>query len=157
MHFMSLNHFNQVEEEKLVMDLFRQEYDSFPKGRLIKTESPDFTLHNTAKISTGIELTKLHGPDYEKPDFHSFKGDSVYLHPEISYENIAFTIHAKEEKLPLYRKKRLTLIWLIITADMTDSPVSYNFSNKLDNWHFESEFHRVFLFELAKRKVFELV
>lgn len=57
----SINNFNQQEEEKLVLELFRQEYDLFPKGKVVKSESPDFILKNTIKVSTGIELTKLHG------------------------------------------------------------------------------------------------
>jgi hypothetical protein len=38
---MSDNLIGQIEEEKLVMELFRQEYDDFPKGKLVKSESPD--------------------------------------------------------------------------------------------------------------------
>lgn len=157
MNSSSLNHFNQVEEEKLILELFRQEYESFPKGKLSKTESPDFMLRNSQKIATGIELTKLHGPYHEKQHAHFTKGDSIYFSPEPSFENILFTIRAKEEKLPLYRKKRPSQIWLIITTDMTESPVSYNIANKLSNWQFQTEFHKVFLFELTSRKVFELV
>ena len=157
MSSLSLNHFNQKEEEKLIIELFRQEYDLFPKGKLNKTESPDFMLRNTQKIATGIELTKLHGPNHDKQQTHFSRGDSTYIPPEPSYENIEYTIRSKEEKLYLYRRKKPSQIWLIITADMTDSPVSYNIANKLENWKFNSEFNKVFLFELAGRKVFELV
>lgn len=153
----SLNHFNQKEEEKLILELFRQEYEQFPNGKLSKTESPDFMLRNSQKVATGIELTKLHGPGQEKLRTHFSRGDSTYITPEPSFENIEFTIRAKEDKLYLYRKKKPSQIWLIITTDLTDSPVSYNLGNKLSNWKFQSEFHKVFLFELAGRKVFELV
>lgn len=153
----SLNHFNQKEEEKLILELFRQEYELFPSGKLSKTESPDFMLRNSQKVATGIELTKLHGPGQEKLRTHFSRGDSTYITPEPSYENIGYTIRAKEDKLYLYRKKKPSQIWLIITTDLTDSPVSYNLANKLANWKFQSEFNKVFLFELAGRKVFELV
>jgi hypothetical protein len=153
----SLNHFNQKEEEKLILELFRQEYDLFPKGKISNTESPDFMLRNSQKIATGIELTKLHGPGLNKQNSHFSRGDSSYIPPEPSYENIEYTIRAKEEKLYLYRRKKPDQIWLIITTDLTDSPVSYNIGNKLSNWKFQSEFNKVFLFELTGRKVFELI
>jgi len=50
----------------------------------------------------------------------------------------------------------LNQIWLLIIADIIEKPVSFNLSNKLDNWNFFSGFHKVFLFELKSRKVFEL-
>ncbi len=153
----SLNHFNQKEEEKLILELFRQEYDLFPKGKLSKTESPDFMLRNTQKVTTGIELTKLHAPGFNNHRSHFSRGDSTYISPEPSFENIEHTIRAKEEKLYLYRKKKPNQIWLIITTDLTDSPVSYNIANKLSSWKFQSEFNKVFLFEITGRKVFELI
>ena len=39
----------------------------------------------------------------------------------------------------------LNQIWLLITADLNDSPVSFNLMNKLDNWNFLSGFQKVFL------------
>jgi hypothetical protein len=140
-----------------MIELFRQEYDLFPKGKLSKTESPDFMIGNDRQTATGIELTKLHGPGEEKLKTHFSRGDSTYISPEPSYENIEFTIRAKEEKLYLYRRKNPCQIWLIITTDLTDSPVSYNIANKLSNWNFNSEFDKVFLFELSGRKVYELL
>ena len=156
MNHQSLNHFNQKEEEKLILELFRQEYELFPKGKISKTESPDFMIRDTTKNATGIELTKLHGPETNKQNSHFTKGDSSYIPPVPSFENIEHTIRSKEEKLYLYRRKKPGQIWLIITADLTDSPVSFNITNKLMNWRFRTEFNKVFLVELTRRKVFEL-
>jgi len=153
---MSFNQYSQSLEEMHIMEQFRNRYAEFPKGKLIKSESPDFIISNTAKISIGIELTKLHGPSVFKLKTHYPRQISGYQPPELNRENIEYTINAKNEKLPIYRKKKLSQIWLLITADLDESPVSYNLSNKLENWNFCSEFQKVFLFELKTRKVFEL-
>lgn len=153
---MSLNQISQIIEEEYIIDLFRIEYPDFPKGKLMKTESPDFILKENPKTTIGIELTKLHGPTVKKENTHFASKVYGYLPPEFSKENIEFTINAKDEKLPLYQQKKLNQIWLLITADLNESPVSFNLNNKLENWNFLSGFHKIFLFELKTRNVFEL-
>ncbi len=76
--------------------------------------------------------------------------------PDLTKENIEFTINAKVEKLPIYKQKMLNQIWLLITTDLNLSPVSFNLTNKIGNWNFFSGFQKVFLFELETRIVFEL-
>lgn len=153
---MSLNQTTQTLEEELIMEQFRNEYDDFPKGQLIKSESPDFILKETAKTAIGIELTKLHGPTVGKEKTHFPRKINGYQPPEFNRENIEFTINAKNEKLHIYQEKKLNQLWLIITADLDESPVFFNFSNKLENWSFNSGFQKIFLFELKAGKVFEL-
>jgi hypothetical protein len=153
---MSLNQYFQIIEEEYIIELFKNEYPDFPKGKLRKTESPDFILKETHKKAIGIELTKLHGPNLMKEKTHFTSKITGYQPPEFTKENIEFTIGAKDEKLPIYRKKMLHQIWLLITADLSESPVSFNLTNKLDHWNFLSGFQKVFLFELKTRKVFEL-
>jgi hypothetical protein len=153
---MSLNQYFQIIEEEYIIELFRIECPDFPKGKLVKTESPDFILKETPKKAIGIELTKLHGPNQIKEKTHFPGKISGYHPPEFTKENIEYTISAKDEKLPIYKKKMLNQIWLLITADLNDSPVTFNLNNKLENWSFFSGFHRVFLFELKSRSVFEL-
>lgn len=152
---MSMNQYTQILEEEYIIGLFRHEYPGFPKGKLEKTESPDFILNENPKTKIGIELTKLHGPSFKKENTH-FPTIHGYQAPELSKENIEYTISAKDEKLPLYQQKKLTQIWLLITADLNESPVSFNLNNKLDNWNFFSGFQKVFLFELKTKKVYEL-
>ncbi len=153
---MSLNQISQIIEEEYIIELFRNEYDEFPKGRLIKTESPDFILKETTKNTIGIELTKLHGPSNGKEKTHFTSKIQGYKPPEFNKENIEYTISAKDGKLPLYKQKKLNQIWLLITADLNESPASFNVNNKLESWNFFSGFHKVFLFELKTRKVFKL-
>ncbi|MFY9152008.1 MAG: hypothetical protein WAO52_08340 [Prolixibacteraceae bacterium] len=153
---MSLNQISQIIEEEYIIELFRIEYPDFPKGKLLKTESPDFILKENPRNAIGIELTKLHGPGIKKENTHFASKVHGYQPPEFSKENIEFTISAKDEKLHLYQQKRLNQIWLLITADLNESPVSFNLNNKLENWNFLSGFHKIFLFELKTRNVFEL-
>lgn len=153
---MSQNQNIQINEEEYIIGLFRNEYPDFPKGKLLKTESPDFILKDSAKTAIGIELTKLHGPVSNKDNTPFTSKIRGYQTPEFTRENIEFTINAKDVKLPIYKQKMLNQIWLLIIADLIEIPVSFNLSNKLNNWNFFSGFQRVFLFELKSRKVFEL-
>lgn len=143
-------------EELLIMEQFRNEYKEFPKGKLEKSESPDFILKVSTKSAIGIELTKLHGPTVIKYKTHYPRKINGYTAPEFNLENLQFTIAAKDEKLAYYQEKKLNQLWLLITADLDESPVNYNLGNKLQNWSFSSGFQRIFLLELKNQKVFEL-
>lgn len=153
---MSFNQFSQTLEEMLIMEQFKNSYAEFPKGKLVKSESPDFIVMKTIKTSIGIELTKLHGPTISKFKTHYPHQINGFQAPELNRENIEFTINSKNEKLRIYKQKRLNQIWLLITADLDESPVQFNLSNKLGKWIFLSGFEKVFLFELKSRKAFEL-
>ena len=143
-------------EELLIMEQFRNEYKGFPKGKLQKSESPDFILKVSPKKAIGIELTKLHGSTVNKFKTHYPRKINGYTAPEFNRENLEFTIDAKNEKLSFYQEKKLNQLWLVITADLEESPVNYNLGNKLQNWSFCSGFQKVFLFELKALKVIEL-
>jgi len=153
---MSFNQFSQTLEELLIMEQFRNIYLGFPQGKLLKSESPDFILNLNPKTTIGIELTKLHGPNVRKEKTHYPRQINGYLPPEFNRANIEFTINAKNEKISIYQQKKLNQLWLLITADLDQSPVSFNLGNKLGNWVFNSGFQKVFLFEIKNRKVFDL-
>jgi hypothetical protein len=55
-------------EEQAILNYFRETYEEFPKGKLLKSESPDFILRVNRKKTIGIELTKLfkHRPDRDR-------------------------------------------------------------------------------------------
>jgi hypothetical protein len=153
---MSFNQFSQTLEELTIMEQFRNEYAGFPKGKLQKSESPDFILMQNPKTWIGIELTKLHGLTVRKEKTHFPRKINGYQPPEFNRENIEFTINAKNEKIAIYQQKKFCQIWLLITGDLNESPVSFNLGNKLGNWIFHSEFQKIFFFELKNRKVYEL-
>ena len=92
-------------EEWVVMRYFREKYVQFPKGKLIKTESPDFILRVNRKKRIGIELTRL---DYLLDD--TAKTNELN-------DVISILITQKEEKLPLYQKNILSEYWLIVSVD----------------------------------------
>lgn len=71
--------------------------------------------------------------------------------------DIREAIHKKDEKLRLYQKQRLNFYWLLITTDRLRGVKSYNLPHKIMNHTFQSRFQHVFLFDLIKSDVFQLV
>jgi len=124
---------NQKEEEKLVMEYFREAWNGFPKGKLVPSESPDFILKLNPKKSFGIELTRL--PELESP-----------------FDALIMALKKKEQKIYLYKGQGFIKIWLIIYTDDLVKTSPYNFSNKIRNFEFQSSFDAVFLFDLFAKK-----
>ena len=135
-------------QERKVLDRFKDACHDFPKGRIFKTESPDFILAVNPKYHIGIELTHLHDPAEKK--------NSSYKIIRITMEILDAVILKKKEKIPLYEKKKLNEIWLIITVIDPDQLPGFNLDNKLENWNFQIGFDRVFLFNLFDHKIFRL-
>ena len=54
--------------EILIMDYFREIKADFPKGKLLPTESPDFTINLKSHRVLGIELTRLNPGNAQLPD-----------------------------------------------------------------------------------------
>ncbi|KPL17591.1 MAG: hypothetical protein AMS23_00565 [Bacteroides sp. SM1_62] len=128
--------------EFFIVNLFQEHYPDFPKGLLKPSESPDFILGITPRQKIGIEITSLH-PYFSDTDL-------------LSYENITACLKAKNEKLSLYRKKKLDEYWLIISVNDLHSWNRINVNNKLIVWNFKTGFNRVFLFNTIYGKVLEL-
>lgn len=124
-------------EEWLVMRYFREKYTDFPRGKLVKSESPDFILKLSRKRSIGIELTRL---DYMIKD-----------NPDHLPEPLIKLLEKKEAKLLLYRKNLLNEYWLIITIESADLNliIEKTSMNK-------SAFEKVFLFDLFSGKIEEI-
>ncbi|MDD2381587.1 MAG: hypothetical protein PHV35_07795, partial [Mariniphaga sp.] len=76
-------------------------------------------------------------------------------------ENVVADIHEairkKDEKLQIYQKHRLNYYWLLITTDRLRGVKSYRLSEKIMNSSFQSRFQQVFLFDLIKSTVYQLV
>ncbi|MBN2348992.1 MAG: hypothetical protein JXJ22_09155 [Bacteroidales bacterium] len=144
----------KYQDENLIMHYFAEKYDQFPSGKLIKTESPDFILKRSSRSAIGIELTRLKQPN----SFNYLHSDRPYesLPVPFTKENLEKTIYNKEEKLPIYRKKKVEELWLIITAEIIEKSTSYNIPDKIDQWNFNSKFHKVFFFEIFSGNIFEL-
>ena len=128
--------------ESFIIRRFKEHCPDFPKGSLKPSESPDFILGITPRQKIGIELTIL----------HKYCSSCDLL----SYENLAACLDAKNEKLPLYRRKKLNEYWLVISVDDAYSWERTSLHNKLTVWEFDTGFNRVFLFNTIREKVIEL-
>ena len=120
------------------MQSFMHAYPDFPKGKVVKTESPDFLLHLNRKKTIGIELTRLH------------TASSLT-------EAIDVTLLNKDEKYRIYSKRKLSACWLIIHFDSILLPYKFNLNNLLSKYVIQSSYDRVFLFDTVKSDIFEFI
>jgi hypothetical protein len=130
------------QSELVFINLFREHYPDFPKGKLKPTESPDFILIIGPRRKIGLEITSLH-PTVPETEL-------------LSYDNIKACLDAKNEKLSLYQKKKLNEYWLIITVNDIQSWKRIHVHNKLMIWKFETGYNHVFLLDAIDGKVLEL-
>jgi hypothetical protein len=73
-------------------------------------------------------------------------------------DDIRRVIHKKDEKLLRhYQKQRLNYYWLLILSDRLHGVKTFNLPEKIMNHEFHSQFQHVFLFDLIKANVFQLV
>lgn len=125
------------------------------KRLLNKNEQSFFVQYVTSgELPEGIEkILLIHHPKLNESVWEGAKvrGDT---------ENLIFDLHhairKKEEKIQLYRKKKLDEYWLLITTDQIQASGHKNADQHISNQKFESEFQRILLFDMMKPKVFEL-
>jgi len=127
---------DKVAEEWTVIRYFREQYASFPKGKLNKSESPDFILQLNRKKQIGIELTRF--------------DDIGKYHQEGVSQNFTQLLEKKENKLRLYKKHLLSEYWLII---ITETVVASNLFQEM-KVH-KSKFNKVFIFDIFLGQVIE--
>lgn len=72
-------------------------------------------------------------------------------------DDIRTSIRKKDEKLELYQKQRLNYYWLLIFSDRVRGVRNFNLSEKIINHKFTSHFQHVFLFDLIKSDIYELI
>lgn len=66
-------------------------------------------------------------------------------------------ISKKEDKLQLYQKKRLNQYWLVITADRLNNLQSEKLNSLIFNNGNSSQFQKIFLFDLLKARIFQII
>ncbi|MBN2636876.1 MAG: hypothetical protein JXR61_11450 [Prolixibacteraceae bacterium] len=71
--------------------------------------------------------------------------------------DIRYAIHKKDEKMRLYQRQRLNYYWLLIFTDRLRGTKNYNLAEKVKNHKFKSKFQHVFLFDLVKSDIYELI
>lgn len=133
---------NKKLEELRILRSFREQYGDFPKGVLNASESPDFILSQGPGKKIGLELTRLQRKAASEDPF--------------SFDHIAECLKSKEEKLTLYRRKKLQEYWLILAVHNSSGNPRYNFHNKLRVWKFKSGYNRIFIFNVASGDIFSL-
>lgn len=120
-----------------------------------KTNSFFFIQILQDELPAGIEqILIVHHPElddgvWERSNNLGLSGNVV--------DDIKKAICKKDEKLQLYKKQHLNHYWLLITTDCLRGVKNYNVLNKVMNEDFHSLFQHVFLFDLVKTRVHQLV
>ncbi len=139
----------KTEQEWVIMRYFTENCPGFPKGKLVKGESPDFQLWISAKRFIGIELTQVHQFNTDNP-VQSFLGQ------ESAVKQVSESIRAKEEKIRLYRSDHPFQLWLIIFADYSEPYAMEKVTSEYQENRIETSFDKVYLFDLDTHKAFQL-
>ncbi len=71
--------------------------------------------------------------------------------------DILASVQKKEEKLRLYQKQRLNYYWLIITSDLMRGLNNFEIAGITGMKYFNSHFQHIFLFDIVKPKVYQLL
>ncbi|MFH0760261.1 MAG: hypothetical protein V2A67_02005 [Bacteroidota bacterium] len=139
----------KTEQEWIIIRYFREYFPDFPKGRLRKSESPDFKLWTSPRRFIGIELTQIRpvsNPD-PVPGFLDFR---------FAIDQLRSTIQAKEEKIGIYLKQKPDFLWLIIFADYSEANAIDRILSLIGRESLSSGFDRIFLFDVDQHKTFLL-
>jgi hypothetical protein len=137
-------------QERSDLDQLIRNYPEFPRGQIRAGESPDFVVQTGPKVHIGIELTRL-----TRQATYKGNGDDHFI-PAFTRELLNSLIQRKEEKLMIYRSKKLTRIWLVILVSDFSNSSAFNIHNQIDRWNLESSFDRVLLLNQSAQKVYQL-
>ena len=148
--------------DKIKIDRSREMILSIELASIIREKLRDRSYSNFFRISLNIK---------ELPD--ELESILIVNHPDLKtsvwersnnlgvstnvVEDIRTAIHKKDEKLHLYQKQRLNYYWLLIFTDRLRGARNYNLAEKVRNHKFESRFQHVFLFDLVKSDIYELI
>jgi len=160
---------SKKQEEKTFLNYFSQAYPDFPKGRIIDTAEKiavDIRNHSMGIDRKSIFQINIQNPiakdhvDLIQGIYHpnvttSYWGTAGgYFVPPLSREYLIQKIRSKEDKLPLYQKKKLSKLWMIIVTDSFQRSTAFNIDNQIEAWYIESRFDKVFLFEVIGNNVY---
>jgi hypothetical protein len=139
----------KTEQEWIVMRYFTENCPGFPKGKLVKGESPDFQLWISPKRFIGIELTQVH-------QFNSDNPVQGFLDRESAIKQVNESIRAKEEKIRLYRSDHPYQLWLIIFADYSEPDAIEKVTIEYNKKSLDTSFDKLFVFDLDTHQAFQL-
>jgi len=130
-------------------NIIRKKTSSKSKGDL-------FTVSiSSSELPAGLEEIRIvHHPTLEHGIWE--RSNKLGISNDV-IDDIRISIKKKDEKLQLYQKQRLNYYWLLIVTDRLRGTKNYNLSNQIQNHNFYSQFQHVYLFDLIKSNIFELV
>jgi hypothetical protein len=132
-----------------IANLIRQEVQNR------KTENFFKISLNSSKLSVGIaEILIVHHPDLQTSVWE--RSNNLGISNDV-VDDIRKAIHKKDEKLRIYQKQRLNYYWLLIFTDRLRGVRNFNLAEKVMNHRFQSRFQHVYLFDLIRSDVFQLV
>lgn len=106
------------------------------------------------ELPEGIEQVLIvHHPEMEESVWEEANNLGI---SENVVADLKRAISRKEEKLVLYRKKKLDAYWLLVLTDQLRNVKSSNVTNRVLSEDFQSSFNRILLFDLVKTQVFEV-
>ena len=132
-----------------IANLIRQEVQNKRTGNFFKISL------NSSKLPAGIaEILIVHHPDLQTSVWE--RSNNLGISNDV-VDDIRKAIHKKDEKLRIYQKQRLNYYWLLIFTDRLRGVRSFNLAEKVMNHKFQSRFQHVYLFDLIRSDVFQLV
>jgi hypothetical protein len=139
----------KIEQEWLVIRYFKENEPSFPKGRLVKGEAPDFKLWIHKGKFIGIELTMIH----PVPDAEMVPGFLDYRH---ALHQLELTVEAKEERVHTYRSQKPDSLWLIIFADYSEAHAIERILKSVDHKPLDTSFDRIYFFDIDHHTSYQI-
>ncbi len=143
-----------VPEKKLevvvqTVNIIRKTVQNIKKNSFFKVSIPASQLPYEIDEILIVHHPKLETSIWERSNNLGVSNDVV--------DDIRNSIHKKDEKLRLYQKQHLNYYWLLITTDRLRDVKNFNLPNKIKNHKFESRFQHVFLFDLLKSDIYQLI
>ncbi len=120
-----------------------------------KPNSFFYTIIGSEELPRGIEnILLVNHPELKAPVWE--RSNNLGISEDVM-SDIHAAIQKKDEKLRLYYRQSLNFYWLIILVDRLQGIKNYNIHDKIMNQVFKSCFQQVYLFDLIKSDVVQLV
>lgn len=137
------------QSERIILDLFKELYDEFPKSRVVSSECPDFLLKCSPHRTIGVELTRYLVDEYNEFDSSARK----------HFDPVEFrkTVQSKEEKISSYDNVNIQSLWLLVACGSLDGETNLFANHQIEGFRLEnSPFNKIFLLYLPEKKLFQM-
>jgi len=132
-------------EERKYLDLWFELNPQAPKGRIIKSESPDFIIQNSRKRKVGIEITRWIANAYMVDgSIEKFKPSEIIP-----------IIDKKQNKISIYHKLRFTRTILIVVL-LRDGFHPFVLPQNMSHWIPSVLFDELYLLDFQLRRLYRI-